>query len=161
MRSTVTNESPAFSAIGLGLVEQARRLRRHVDLAGALAFDLGLLGEVGFDRRGGPRANRRLRTRSGWPRGLPDRRAGLSEYGLESSRWWPSRSASIWALCRKPAHAFGVFFLVSLLNPFLYAPVERRAEERTLRRSILQAIWGWIGRAARPQAPCDFRLSGP
>ena len=35
---------------GFGLVEDARRLGRHVDLARALAFDLGLLGEIGLDR---------------------------------------------------------------------------------------------------------------
>ena len=35
---------------GFGLVEDARRLGRHVDLARALAFDLGLLGKVGLNR---------------------------------------------------------------------------------------------------------------
>ena len=49
-RSTVTKLSPAFCAILLGLLEQPRDLGREVDLAGAAALDLGLLGERGLDR---------------------------------------------------------------------------------------------------------------
>ena len=49
MRSTVTKLSPAFSEI-FGLVEHPRGFGRHVDLARALALDLGLLGQGGLDR---------------------------------------------------------------------------------------------------------------
>jgi hypothetical protein len=50
MRSTVTNGIARLLGNAFGLVEDPRRLGRHVDLTRALALDLGLLGQRRLDR---------------------------------------------------------------------------------------------------------------
>ena len=120
---------------GFGLVENARRFGRHVDLARALALDLGLLGEVGLDRAMHRPRNRRPPTRSGWPQGLPVVEQDFQD-GRERAADGLRAAPASGRFAGSPACARCIS-LVSSLYPFIRAPVMRRAKERTLSRGIL------------------------
>ncbi len=130
MRSTVTNEIACLLGDCLGLVEDARRLGRHVDLAGALAFDLGLLGEIGFDRTV---HGARIATGGGDQVGCKAFR--IVQQDLQEMIWNEAlvtlaQRQHLGAL-QESAHAVGVLFLVHRSTLSFHAPVQRQAKERT------------------------------
>ena len=154
MRSTVTKESPAFSAICFGLVEDARRLRRHVDLARALAFDLGLLGEVGFDRA---------------MDGAGIAACGRDQVGGEALRVVEqdlqqvvgneplvafAQSQHLGAL-QEAAHALGVLLLVHF-STLSFAPPSSAGERADPLQRHPDADMGRVSDLARPDRPCGF-----
>ena len=113
-----------------GLVEHARRLGRHVELARALAFDLGLLGQRRLDRAmhgagiaacGGDQVGREA---------LRIVQQDLQEVvGKEALVPFAQRQ-HLGAL-QEAAHAVGVLLLVHHSTLSFDAPDQRQAKERT------------------------------
>src|SRR5262249_28881355 len=109
--------------------------------AGALALNLGQLGETGFD---GAVNRARIASRRGDQVGGEAFRIVEQDLqnvvGDQPLVTFPQRQH----LCalQETAHSVGVLLLVHFSTLSFAPPVSRRAKERTLSRGILAPIWG-------------------